>query len=340
LSYFLWDTTPDQELMDAAKSGALNTQAGLERQVDRLISSPRIADGVRGFFADMLGFGEFEHVSKDVAFFPNYTSTIKAQSQEQTLRTIVDHVVNHHGDYRDLFTTPNTFLTVDLASLYNVPLVDTTDNGQPERWLKYTYADGDPRSGILAQASFTSLWSPSGRTSPTGRGKALRELILCQTVPAPPGNVEFKFVEDTTNPMLKTTRDRITAHRSQPMCAGCHKLTDPQGLALENFDSSGQLRSQENGKAIDASGEFDGVKFDGPFGLAQAVRNHPSLPSCVAQRAFEFETGYSPAKDDPRWQQILQSFAASKYDVPALLRHIALSDLSYSAPPKTTVASR
>ncbi len=341
LSYFLWNTTPDQELLDAAKSGELNSREGLEKQVDRLLASPRVADGVRGLFADMMGFSEFEHVSKEAAFFPNYTSTIKQQSQEQTLRTIVDHVVKRRADYRDLFTTPNTFLTIDLAALYGVPLVDTTDNGQPQRWIKYTYPEKDPRSGILAQAGFTTLWSPAGRTSPTGRGKALREMILCQIVPPPPGNVAFNFVEDTTNPNLKTTRDRITAHRSEAMCAGCHKLTDPQGLALENFDSAGQLRQRENGVVIDASGEFNGVKFDGPYGLAQAVRNDPAVTSCVAQRAFEYETGYTPPKNDPQWKQIQDSFAASKYDVVALLRQIALSDLSYTSPTKTlTTASK
>jgi hypothetical protein len=335
LSYFLWNTAPDQALLDAAANGSLHDRAGLEAQVDRMLASPRVADGIRGFFADMLGFSEFEHVSKEAAFFPNYTATIKAQSQEQTLRTIVDHVVVRRGDYRDLFTTPNTFLTTDLAAIYAVPVVDTTDNGQPSRWIKHTYKEGDPRSGILSQVSFTSLWSPSGRTSATVRGKALRELIMCQIVPPPPGNVEFNFVEDTTNPELQTTRDRITAHSSQPMCAGCHKLTDPQGLALENFDSAGQLRTHENGKVIDASGTFNNNKFDGPYGLAKVVRDDPAIPSCVAQRAFEFETGYSPPRNDAQWKQIQERFAASNYNVLELLRQIALSNLSYTSPTKT-----
>ncbi len=186
LSYFLWDTTPDEDLLEAAKSGALNTPAGLKKQVDRLLGSPRIADGIRALFSDMLGFSDFESVSKDPSFFPRYTPNIKDEAQEQTLRTIVDHIVNRHGDYRDLFTTPHTFLTSDLGALYDVPLVDTTDNGQPQRWLPYTYPSGDPRAGLLSQASFTTLWSPSGRTSPTVRGKALRQNILCEKVPPPP----------------------------------------------------------------------------------------------------------------------------------------------------------
>jgi hypothetical protein len=332
LSFFLWNTTPDQELLDAAKSGALNTPAGLRRQVDRLIASRRVAAGIRAFFADMLGFSDFEAVSKDPSFFPRYTPDIKQEAQEQTLRTIVDHIVNRHGDYRDLFTTPHTFLTVDLAALYAVPLVDETDNGQPERWLAYTYPAGDPRAGILSEASFTTLWSPSGRTSPTVRGKALRQNILCEKVPPPPGNVSFKFVDDTANPQFKTTRERLTAHRSAPMCAGCHKLTDPLGLALENFDSAGEFRTTENGALIDASGELGGKQFVGPQGLAQTVHDDPAATSCVAQRAFAFETGYLPPKDDPSWQLVERQFAASHYDVLELLRAIALSDLSYRSP--------
>jgi hypothetical protein len=332
LSFFLWNTTPDKELLDAAASGALNTPAGLEHQVDRLIGSRRVADGVRGLFADMLAFSDFEAVTKDPTFFPRYTHDIKDEAQEQTLRTIVDHIVVRHGDYRDLFTTSHTFLTVSLASLYAVPLMDTTDNGQPHRWIAYNYPAGDPRAGILAQASFTALWSPSGRTSPTVRGKALRENLLCQKVPAPPANVSFKFVNDTSNPQYKTTRDRITAHRSEPMCAGCHKLTDPLGLALENFDSAGEFRTVENGQVIDTSGELNGKSYVGAQGLAEAIHNDPAATSCVAQRAFEFETGYTLAKDDAQWQQIQRKFAAAQYDVLQLLEAIALSDLSYRPP--------
>jgi len=332
LSYFLWDTTPDPQLLDAARSGSLNTRAGLDKQVNRLIGSPRVADAVRAFFSDMLGFSGFEAVSKDANSFPRYTPAIIAEAQEQTLRTIVDLVVNRHGDYRDLFTTPHTFLTRDMAALYGVPLVDTTDNGQPQRWLPYTYPPGDPRAGILSEASFTELWSPSGRSSATGRGKALQEQLLCKQIPPPPPNVSFFVVNDTTNPNLKTARARLAEHRANPVCAGCHRLMDPLGLALENFDSAGEYRTEENGAPIDATGELGGHKFYGPQGLSKAVYDDPAATNCVAQRAFAFETGYMPPTKDARWQQIQQKFVASHYDVLELLRAIAESDLSYSPP--------
>lgn len=330
LSYVLWNTTPDARLMQAAKSGQLNTAAGLSEQVNRMLSSPRVADGIRAFFADMLSFSDFEHVAKDPIFFPRYTQPIREQAQEQTLRTIVDHVVNRRGDYRDLFTSSNTFLTVDLGALYGVPVIDTTDNGQPQRWIPYTYPPGDVRAGLLSQASFTTLWSPAARTSPTERGKALRQQLLCQKVPPPPGNVEFKFVDDTSNPLLKTTRQRLLAHQSNPVCAGCHKLMDPLGLSLENFNSGGEYRASENGVKIDATGELNGKAYDGPLGLAKVLHDDPAITNCVASRVFAYTTGYMPPTDDPRWAQIQKAFAASKYDVIELLRSVATSDLAYS----------
>jgi hypothetical protein len=339
LSFLLWNAGPDDALLKAAESGALHTKDGLNRQVDRMVSSPRLEAGVRAFFADMLEFSDFEVVSKDPQFFPRYTLKVKEESQEQTLRTIVDHLITRQGDYRDLFTTPNTYLTRSLAALYKVPLIEKTDNGQPQKWLPYTYAEGDPRAGILSHASFVALHSPGGRSSPTDRGKALRENILCQPVPPPPGNVDFQFVQDTSSPLHKTARDRLSAHASNPVCAGCHKITDPIGLALENFDSSGSFRTTENGADINTSGELSGVKFDGPAGLFKALHDSPAVTSCVARRAFAFGAGGTPQTSSDEWKQIEEAFKANKYNFVMLLREIAQSDLFYAVPP-TRVAAR
>lgn len=339
LSFFLWNTTPDDDLLNAAASGEIHTREGLERQVNRLISSPRIEGGIRAFFSDMLSFSDFETLSKDPAFFPRYTLAAKLDSQEQTLRTIVDHLLVRKGDYRDLFTTRHTFLTRSLAALYGVPLVETTDNGQPQRWLPYTFPEGHPRAGLLAQTSFLALHSPSGRSSPTLRGKALRELLFCQVVPPPPSNVDFKVVQDVTSQVHRTARARLSAHANEAMCAGCHKITDPIGLALENFDSSGSFRTTENGELIDASGEINRVQFDSPLSLAKAIRDVPAVTTCVAKKAFAFGAGRMPAGTDPEWKQIQQRFADSNYNFMELLRQIALSDLIYSVPASQIVTA-
>ena len=252
LSFFLWNAAPDPELLAAAEKGDLNSQSGLAKQVDRMVKSPRLASGVRAFFTDMLGFDGFTALQKDPQIYPKYGSAVAIDAQEQTLRTLADLLVAQNGDYRDIFTTRKTYLTRLLGSVYAVPVTVSTG------WEAHEYPEGDPRAGILTEVSFVALHSHPGRSSPTIRGKALREIMLCQKVPDPPGNVNFTVVQDTGNPMYKTARDRLTAHRTNPACAGCHKLMDPMGLAMENFDSAGGYRTTENGVTIDASGEITG----------------------------------------------------------------------------------
>lgn len=339
LSFLLWNSAPDDMLLKAAEDGSIHTKEGLRRQVDRMVSSPRIEAGVRGFFSDMLGHSDFETLAKDPSFFPRFTLSVKEDAREQTLRTIVNHVVVRQGDYRDLFTTPHTFLTRALAALYKVPLPERTDNGQPQHWLPYSYPEGDARAGILAQASFVALFSPAGRSSPTLRGKALRELILCQHVPPPPGNVDFTVVQDISSSIYKTARDRLTAHATEAMCAGCHKITDPIGLSLENFDSAGGWRTKENGANIDTKGMFGTVAYEGPQGLAQAIRNDPGTTSCVARRVFGYGAGRAPARNDAEWPQIEKAFKDSQYKVLELFRQVALSDALYAVPSAQTAAA-
>ena len=332
LSSFLWNSNPDDLLLKAAENGSLQTDKGLAKQVDRMITSPEIASGVRAFFSDMLGLDQFDILSKDAKFFPRFTPDAKRDAPEQTLRTIVDHVVNRQGDYRDLFTTRRTFLTRALAALYGVPLVDATDNARPMRWLPYTYPDGDPRAGILSQASFVALYSGAGRTSPTVRGKNFRLNILCQVVPPPPPNIDFSLIQDISNPKFKTVRDRLTAHRTNPTCAGCHRLMDPVGLAFENFDSSGGFRTTENGAPIDTSGEWNGVKFSGPVELTKALHDDPAVTACVARKVFAFASGTMPPTNTAPWKDVQAKFASSNYNFLRLMREIAVSDLLYAVP--------
>ena len=232
ISFLLWDAPPDVALLSAAASGELQQTKGLEQQVDRLIASPRFAQGVRAFFFDMFGYDQFDGLSKDQSLFPKYTSQLSKDAQEQNLRTIVDLLVTRNGDYRDVFTTRKTFLNRNCRSLYHVQVDSSAFGG----WMPYTFSDSDPHAGILTLAAFLML-DPTheGRSSPTIRGKSVRELLLCQKVPPPPGNVDFKLVQDTHNPLYKTARERLTAHRDNPSCAGCHSITDPVGLAMENY---------------------------------------------------------------------------------------------------------
>jgi hypothetical protein len=337
LSFFLWNAGPDPKLIAAAQNGQLDTQSGLAREVDRMLQSPRLEAGVRAFFADMLQFDLFDTLAKDAQIYPKWTRKVAQDAQEQTLRSIVDLLLTQRGDYRDLFTARKTFLTPLLGSIYGVPVAQS---GGAEM-QPYEFPKDDPRAGLHAQASFVALHSHEGLSSPTLRGKALRELLLCEPVPAPPGNVNFATAQDTHNPNFKTMRERLNSHRTDPTCAGCHKLMDPMGLALENFDSDAGYRSAENGQPLDTSGELDGIEFTDAAGLGRALHDNPATGECFVRRLYSYATGRPAARRDMAWIRYLErSFAADGYRAPELMRRIATSGNFYRvAAPAPMLAS-
>ncbi|MEL7046401.1 MAG: DUF1592 domain-containing protein, partial [Pseudomonadota bacterium] len=245
LSFFLWNAGPDDELLSAAESGELSTPEGIERSVERMLASPRLVDGMRAFFDDMFAFEEVKTLSKDSTIYPEFTGVTAEDAREQTLRTAIDHLLTREADYRDLFVARSTYMSPALGIIYGVP-------AEPG-WTPHTFPDDSPRSGLLTQVSFLSLHAHPGRSSVTLRGKALRELFLCQTVPEPPPGIDFSVVSNPDS-AYPTQRERVAAHLETPSCAGCHRITDPIGLALEQFDGAGAYRLTENGATIDASG--------------------------------------------------------------------------------------
>jgi hypothetical protein len=319
LSFFLWNAAPDDELLKMAEHGDLQTEQGRAKAVDRMLGSPRLETGVRAFFDDMLGFDDFAVLSKDPDIYPAFVGDTVQDAREQTLRIIVDHLLVRKEDYRDLFTTRDIFISPSLATLYGVPA--------PPGWTPYTIPADSPRVGLLTQIAFLAAQAHPGRSSATLRGKALRELLLCQQVPRPPPNVDFSLIEDPKSTLL-TARERLSAHRANPVCAGCHKITDPIGLALENFDGAGQFRATERGAQIDASGSLDGKSYTDAVGLAQAVHDNPGIPACLVKRVYTYGIG-GPIKTDANDKAVLKYFDArfvdEGYRLPELLRTIALS---------------
>jgi hypothetical protein len=318
LSLFLWNAAPDDALLNWAAHGDLQNPEGRKRAVDYMLESPRLETGVRAFFDDMLGFDEFAVLSKDPGIYPSFIADTITDAREQTLRTIVDQLIVGNRDYRGLYTTRETFMSPPLAPLYGV--------SAPPGWTRYESPAGSARVGLLTQVAFLASHAHPGRSSATLRGKALRELLLCQKVPRPPPNVDFSLIEDPKSTLL-TARERLAAHRANPVCAGCHKLTDPIGLGLENFDGAGQYRATERGAPIDASGNLDGKAFPDAPGLAEALHDNPALPACLVTRVYSYATGGTPASgsnDMLGW--FGTQFAEQGYKLPALLRTVALSN--------------
>ncbi len=321
LSFLLWNTSPDDELLDAAEGGDLLDREVLVAQVDRLVASPRAEVGLRSLFSDVYDFRQFDDglVRKDAELFPAYTQTIAEDAKEQSLRTIVAHLTSG-ADYRDLFTTRDTFLTRNLGLMYRVPVV--TANG----WEAHSFDESSPRAGLLSHVSVMALYSHTGRSSATLRGKFVREVLLCQDVPTPPANIDFSIVEDTTGE-LRTARARLEAHVTSEACSGCHNLMDPIGLAFENFDAIGAFREEENGVTIDASGELDGVSYDGPVGVGEALHDHPELGPCLVRTLFRYSVGRDATPDEwPLLDFLGERFEESEFRVADLVREIVLSD--------------
>jgi hypothetical protein len=317
LSFLLWDSAPDQKLLAAARSGAIHTEAGLKQQLDRMIASPRLEDGARAFFADMLQLDGIENLVKDPAIYPKFNQSVADSAKEQTLKTTIDLLVRKKQDYRDLFTSNDTFINRPLASVYRIPFASSSD------WAAYTFPQSSERSGILTQVSFLSLFAHPGTSSPTKRGIKVYEIFMCQSTPDPPADVDFSRVQDSTK---GTVRARLLEHMQNAGCAVCHRRTDPPGLALEHFDGLGQLRTIENGTPIDVSAGINGVKFEGAQGLSLYLHDSPRVPACLVRNVYAYGVGHRPdPQDEDYLVNQVKAFAANGYRFTDLMAQIASS---------------
>lgn len=328
LSFLLWDTAPDDALLRAAARGDLHDPKGFRRQVERMLAAPQFEQGVRAFFEDFLVLEAFDNVSKDPIIYPAYTTSVGKEAREQVLRLAVDHLVTRKGDYRDLFTTRRTLMSAGLASIYRAPV----DVG-PSEWTAYEFPPEDPRAGLLTQVGFLSQYAHPGRSSPTRRGRGIREVLMCQKVPDPPPNVDFSIVEDP-NARFHTARQRLTAHNVDPTCRGCHMITDPIGLGLEKFDGAGQHRETEKGAPIDPGGSLDGVEYADAAALGQAMRDSPAVRSCIVDRLYAYAVGRPVARDE---SALIKHFQAeldrNGYRMDEILRTIVYSQAFFAVKP-------
>jgi hypothetical protein len=225
------------------------------------------------------------------------------------------------GDYRDLFTTRQSFMTRTLGLVYQVPV------RSPVGWEPYVFASDGERGGLLTHISLLALRSHPGRSSPTLRGKFVREVLLCTDVPPPPGDIDFSEFAEEGGENRRTARERLTVHVAEDVCAGCHSLMDPIGLGLEQLDGIGALRTTENGATIDPSGELNGVPFDDAIGLGEALSRDPGLGPCFVESLYKYAVGRDVADGERDWLSAEQArLETAGYHMRDLLRLIAMSE--------------
>jgi len=319
LAFLFWNTGPDEALLDLAQADALVSDEGLGAAVDGLLESDRLDEGVRTFFADMLGLAALDELTKDPTVFVRFSNEVGPSAREETLRAVTHHLLEEDGDYRDLMTTRTTFLDRRLAAIYGVPAPERDGFGM-HQW------DADAtRHGLLGHVSILAGNSHATASSATLRGRFVRESLLCAEIPSPPVDVNTALPE--VSGTARTLRERVAEHLENPSCAGCHAALDPVGLGLENFDGLGSYREEDNGAVIDATGELDGTDFADAKELGQVLRDHADLPGCLVTTLYRYATGrVEESGEHELIEALTERFALQGHRLVPLMKDIATSD--------------
>jgi hypothetical protein len=268
LSFFLWGSSPDAELLKAASVGSLGSPAGFSKQVRRMLADPRSRALADRFAAQWLRLQDLDKIIPDYLTFPQYDGTL-GEAMGQETRLLFDSIVREDRSVLDLLTADYTFVNERLAKHYGI--ADVSGN----EFQRVTVPDY--RRGLLGQGSILTLTSVADRTSPVQRGKWVMEVLLGSPPPAPPPDVPALADADPAAP--RTMREQLERHRANPLCAACHKQMDPIGFALENFDAVGVWRvKSESGAPLDVADVLaDGRRIDGVNGLRAALTERPEI---------------------------------------------------------------
>jgi hypothetical protein len=325
LSFFLWSSIPDDELLDAAAAGKLKNPAVLERETRRMLADPRSEALVTNFAAQWLFLRDVELKQPDVLLFPDFDDGLRYGFERET-ELFLDSILRENRSVLDLLTANYTFINDRLAKQYGIPDIEGS------YFRRYTFPDNGPegnqRGGLLGQGSILTLTSYSTRTSPVVRGKWVLENLLNAAPPPPPPNIPALKTEGKQAGETLSMREAMTQHRANPSCASCHARMDPIGFAMENFDAVGRWRDNDNGKAIDTSGVFtDGSKFDGIAGLKKVLLAHPEqFVHTVAGKLMMYGVGRNLQYfDEPSIRSVVHDAAPDNYTFASLILGIVKS---------------
>lgn len=320
LSYALWESTPDDALLDAASRGELTTDDGLKAQAERLLASPQARRGLARFFEEHLTLDRLSSMTKDPSLFPQMSPTLAESMRKEVLDVIDWLIFEEDGDFLDVLTTTTTFVDGELAALYGLPWPGEGSGHRVEQ------PEGSPRGGLLGMAALLALNAHPAVTSPTLRGRFVQQNLRCVDIPPPPPGVVTNLDAGEGGAPL-TVREKLEAHRADPTCAGCHSAMDPIGIGLESFDAIGAYRTTDAGRPVDARSELDGTVFDGPAQLGMLLRDDPKVTACLARRFYRYATGHLEERTEEGAVRALgQEFDAAGRRVQALVMQTVLSD--------------
>ena len=307
VSFFLWSSIPDDELLDTAIRGELHRPKALEKQVRRMLADSRSKNLVNNFVEQWLYLRNLDSLTPDLRLFPDFDDNLRQAFREET-ELFVESVLREDRGVLELLKADYTFLNERLAKHYGIP------NVYGSRFRRVALRKDDRRGGLLRQGSILTVTSYATRTSPVIRGKWVLENILGTPPPPPLPNVPA--LKDNTLSASLSVRVRLAEHRVNAACASCHNLMDPVGFSLENFDAIGRWRTVEDGQPIDASGGLpDGSKFTGVAGLEDSLRNRPELfVGTLTEKLMTFALGRGiETYDAPAVRKIVRDAQAKDY---------------------------
>ena len=341
LSFFLWSSVPDDQLLDLAARGELRSPGVLERQVRRMLADARAQALVDNFAGQWLFLRNLEHVVPDPKEFRNFDNNLRQALRRET-ELLLETIISEDRSVLDLLNADYTFVNERLARHYGIP------NVRGSHFQRVRVTD-EHRRGLLGHGSILTVTSYANRTSPVLRGKWVLENLLGSPPPPPPANVP-DLVEGEGKGNDLTMRERMAEHRANPVCASCHAKMDPIGFGLENFDAVGGWRMTEGNKPIDSSGVLpNGVKFEGPAGLSQALLQRPEVfVRTMTSKLLTYALGRGVEYyDAPAIRAITTAAARSNYAFSSLVLGIVDSvpfqmrrAAEEASPTTTTIASR
>jgi hypothetical protein len=321
LSFFLWSSIPDDQLLNVASRGQLRQPGVLEQQVRRMLADSRSSSLVTNFAEQWLYLRDIEAKKPNEILFPDFDESLRAAFRKET-DLFLDSVLRSKASVLDLLSANYTFVNERLAKHYGIP------NVHGPEFHRVTFPPGSPRGGLLGQGSLLTITSYANRTSPVNRGKWVLENLLAAPPPPPPPNVPALKTDGNATGKPLTMRDAMVQHRANPVCASCHARMDPIGFAMENFDPVGRWRDNDAGGPIDASGIFpDGQKFDGMRGLKAALLSRPEeFVSTLTEKLLMYALGRNVQYfDQPVVRAIVNASARSNYTFASLVMGIVKS---------------
>ena len=342
LAYFLWNTTPDEALLDAADKGQLSSPATVEKIARKMLADPRAQDSLDDFLAQWMRFDRLLLSVRDSHIYPEFSVELAASMAEET-RTFFRDIVWGGKDFNTFFSADYTFVDQELAKVYGIA-------PPAELFGRVQLPPSAGRGGILGQASFLTVTSKPGESSPTERGKFIREQFLCQIMPPPPAGVSTQL-PPVTDEMPLNNRQQLGIHLSNVSCASCHRLVDPIGFGLEHYDAIGQYRETqfveirptvdeqrtkrktkptEYRIPIDSSAYIHGIEnseFATPSEAGKLLAKDPVCRRCTVKQLFRYALGrHETEADQAAIDQAFQQFEGSQFDFRELIIAVAVSE--------------